>query len=173
MPNRTDALVAVYEAAFAASDGADEGRLVGTLARGLLTRVEQADLRVQATWDGDVATGCIIWTRLRFATEGPVVYLLSPVAVAPGHQGQGLGQELIRRGLDAHRGEGVAMAVTYGSPDYYGRVGFRPVAPSDVAPPHPLSQPEGWLACSLDAAAPTSPRGASRCVGPLDDPAYW
>jgi predicted N-acetyltransferase YhbS len=93
--------------------------------------------------------------------------------VATAHQGRRIGQRLIGYGLDALRQEGVDIAVTYGDPDYYGRVGFAPVAVADVPAPHPLGQPEGWIAQSLTEAPLTPLRGPARCVPAFDDPALW
>lgn len=50
---------------------------------------------------------------------------LGPVSVAPGHQQQGVGSQLIRQLLDALRQLGAAGCVVLGEPAYYGRFGFR------------------------------------------------
>ena len=101
------------------------------------------------------------------------VFLLSPVAVATAHQGKGVGQRLIAHGLDALRREGVEIAVTYGDPAFYGRVGFVPVSEMDLPAPQPLSQPQGWIAQSLTDAPLTPLLGPARCVAAFDDPALW
>ena len=49
---------------------------------------------------------------------------LAPVAVLPGFQSQGIGSQLIRRGLDACRDIGAEFVVVLGEPAYYGRFGF-------------------------------------------------
>lgn len=51
-------------------------------------------------------------------------YGLGPVAVRPDRQGQGIGQALIRAGLDRIRGLGARGCVLAGAPGYYGRFGF-------------------------------------------------
>lgn len=64
-------------------------------------------------------------------------YTLGPVAVLPGHQGQGIGAALIREGLEGLRARGARGAVLVGDPGYYTRFGFRHV-PSmrvDEVPP--------------------------------------
>jgi predicted N-acetyltransferase YhbS len=99
--------------------------------------------------------------------------MMAPVAVAPAHQGQGIGQRLIAHGLDALRQEGVDIAVTYGDPAFYGRVGFAPVAEAVLPAPQPLRQPQGWLAQSLTGAPLTPLCGPVRCVAAFDDPALW
>ena len=50
---------------------------------------------------------------------------LAPLAVAPTHQRQGVGQELIQRGIDACRSAKATFLVVLGEPGYYGRFGFQ------------------------------------------------
>lgn len=49
---------------------------------------------------------------------------LGPVSVRPDQQGRGVGQALIRQGLDQLRATGAAGCVVLGAPAYYGRFGF-------------------------------------------------
>jgi len=51
-------------------------------------------------------------------------YGLGPVAVLPARQGEGIGQLLVRAGLDALRGLKADGCVVFGNPAYYGRFGF-------------------------------------------------
>ena len=123
--------------------------------------------------DEGALLGAIIFTRLDFANDPRKVFLLSPVAVATAHQGRGVGQRLITYGLDLLRNEGVDIAVTYGDPAYYGRVGFRAVAEEDLPAPLPLGMPQGWIAQSLTDAPLTPLKGPSHCVSAFNDPALW
>ncbi|MDN2710185.1 N-acetyltransferase [Janthinobacterium sp. SUN118] len=50
---------------------------------------------------------------------------LGPVSVAPSHQQQGVGSELIKQLLDDLRQRGAAGCVVLGEPAYYGRFGFQ------------------------------------------------
>lgn len=172
-----DDIAALVRLTFTASEGAEEGALVGDLAAGLLATTPADDLRVFTDMKDGVRDGMpvavAIFTRLRFAEDPRRVFLLSPMAVHPDRQRQGVGQRLIRRALAALRAEGVEVAMTYGSPDYYGRVGFAPVDAQDAAPPHPLSLPHGWIGQSLTKAPLSALQGASRCAPALDDPRYW
>jgi putative acetyltransferase len=49
---------------------------------------------------------------------------LAPVAVLPACQRQGIGSQLIRRGLDACRDQGDRIVIVLGHPDFYRRFGF-------------------------------------------------
>lgn len=50
---------------------------------------------------------------------------LGPVAVRPDRQRGGVGQALIRAGLDRLKAQGAQGCVVLGEPAYYGRFGFR------------------------------------------------
>ena len=52
---------------------------------------------------------------------------LGPVAVAPQHQGAGIGAALIETGLERLRANGANGCVVLGDPHYYDRFGFRAV----------------------------------------------
>lgn len=160
---------AFFGRVFAASESAEEGRLVGGLARDLILTVPAVDMAVMTCREGRELLGCIILTRLAMREEARVVFLLAPVGVATARQGQGIGQALLLHGLGEMRGAGVDVVMTYGDPAYYRRVGFRQVTITEVQPPRPLSQPHGWLACGVDVAL----RGPSRCVAALDRAEYW
>jgi len=62
---------------------------------------------------------------VRISDGTPRWYGLGPLSVAPAHQSQGVGSELVRRLLDNLRQLGAAGCVVLGEPAYYGRFGFR------------------------------------------------
>lgn len=167
------AISGLFKATFAVSEGPDEGALVGALATRLIRETPTDDLRVVSVWDGGALLGAIIFTRLNFPNDPRKVFMLSPVAVATVHQGKGVGRQLITYGLDLLRKESVDIAVTYGDPAYYGRVGFRAVAEEDLPAPQPLGMPQGWIAQSLTDAPLTPLKGPSHCVSAFNDPALW
>ncbi|MDW4548930.1 N-acetyltransferase [Defluviimonas sp. D31] len=171
--DRTDEIIALFAATFSASEGPDEGRLIGELVAKLIAKTPDDDLFVFSALDDGALAGCILFTRLTYAEDGRTVFLLAPVAVETGRQGRGIGQSLLSYGLDALRRRGVDVAVTYGDPRYYARVGFLPITEDQARAPLRLSQPEGWLAQSLTARPLDPLKGPSRCVAAFDNPAYW
>jgi predicted N-acetyltransferase YhbS len=171
--DRADEIVALFTATFTASEGAEEGRVIGALAGELLGTTPADELRVFLALDAGTVIGAIVFTPLVFRDDPRRVALLSPVAVATGRQGQGVGQALIAQGLDRLRAEGVDIAMTYGAPAFYGKVGFRPVTGDMASPPFPLTQPHGWLAQPLSGQPLTPLQGPSRCAPALSDPAFW
>jgi putative acetyltransferase len=63
------------------------------------------------------------------ATIGSIVgNALGPMAVRPAFQRQGIGSQLVARGLDRLRTAACSFVVVIGHPDFYRRFGFRPAA---------------------------------------------
>src|SRR3546814_18119223 len=60
---------------------------------------------------------------------------LAPVSVAPGHQGQGIGDALIRAGIDALREQDIAISFVLGHEAYYPRFGYSPDLAARFASP--------------------------------------
>jgi len=134
----TQAIAELFASTFTASEGAEEGALIGALARRLIAETPAEDLRVVTAWEDGALVGGIFFTRLTYDGDPRTVFLMAPVAVATAHQGKGIGQRLIAHGLDSLRQEGVEIAVTYGDPAFYCRVGFQPVSAADLPAPQPL-----------------------------------
>jgi putative acetyltransferase len=57
---------------------------------------------------------------------------LAPVAVKPEHQSQGIGSQLIREGLKLCKKLHYDYCVVLGSPEYYGRFGFKRASEFDL-----------------------------------------
>jgi putative acetyltransferase len=166
-------LIALFTSAFTASEGADEGALIGGLVRNLLSGAADDDLHVFTARADGVIIAAAIFSRMAYSEDPRTVFILSPLAVAPSHQRQGIGQQLVAHALAALRGMGVDVAVTYGDPAYYGKAGFRPVSHDALPAPLPLSHPHGWLAQSL-TSQPLSPMaGRPECAEALRDARYW
>ncbi|MAS08428.1 MAG: GNAT family N-acetyltransferase [Ahrensia sp.] len=170
--NREQDIADLFAATFTASEGAQEGELIGTLARRLMEETTAQDIHVFTASDDDVLVGAIIFTRLAFADDR-TVFVLGPVAVATDRQAMGIGQKLIAHGLNELRDRGVDIAVTYGDPNYYSRVGFAPVAEADIPAPFPLQHPEGWLGQSLTGVPLRPLKVPARCVEAFNDPVFW
>jgi putative acetyltransferase len=84
-------------------------------------------LSLVALEDGEVV-GHVLFSPVTIRPEGdgeglPAVGM-GPVAVLPGHQGQGIGSRLIRAGLEEVRQQGHTVVVVLGDPRYYTRFGF-------------------------------------------------
>lgn len=165
-------LPGLYLDVFTASEGEAEGRAVAALVVELLQSTPKCDLMGALALDGDVLAGCILFSRLSYDQDPRQVFLMSPVAVRTDRQKSGIGQKLIRYGLEELRQKGISFAVTYGDPAYYEKTGFQPITIAFAQPPLPLSMPHGWLGQSLnDEDAPLA--GPSRCVQAFNKPELW
>ena len=170
---RAPAIIDLFASTFADSEGEAEGRVIRQLVTDLIATSTPEDLYVFSAWnDGDII-GAIAFSRLNYAEDARTVFLLAPVAVATRRQGEGVGQALLTHGLNAMGAAGVDIAITYGDPNYYSKVGFIPITAEIAQPPFPLEQPHGWQGRSLTDQALTPLKGASRCVPGFDKAEYW
>jgi putative acetyltransferase len=142
---------AVHEAAFGRAVEADlldalreDGDLVPELS---LVAVED-----------DVVVGHVAFSRTTVA-DGTPVLLLGPIGVRPEHQRRGIGDALIREGLERAAATDAAFVVLLGHPSYYPRFGFEPAASFGLRAPVPVP-PQAWMACPL----PGRPRGVAGVV---------
>ena len=94
----------------------DEARLVRRLHAEGYTTVSLTAV------DGADVVGHVLFSRLSVA--GLEAVSLTPVAVVPDRQRQGIGSALITRGLDACRAAAVDIVLVVGEPAYYTRFGF-------------------------------------------------
>jgi len=173
LKGRQQAIAELFTTAFTASKGAAEGALIGDLVRRQMAGTAPPDIRVFTAEDDGALVGGAIFTRLTYAQDDRTVLILGPVAVTAEWQGQGIGRKLLEHALDALRQDGVDIALTYGDPTYYAKVGFAPITQDVAAAPFELRQPEGWLGQSLSGAEMTPLKGPCTCVEALNDPVYW
>lgn len=113
------AIHAVHAAAF---PGPDEARLVDALRRSGKHSVSLVAI-VDDGVVGHVLFSPVVIGGLK-ANEHAVG--LAPLAVLPKNQRQGIGDRLVRAGLDFCRQRGFAAAIVLGDPAYYARFGFGP-----------------------------------------------
>jgi len=165
-------VASLFTSVFSSSEGEQEGRLIGSLASALAARTDnQRIIGVGAYEDGSMI-GAIFFTRLRF--DEPIeAYMLAPVAVSTAHQGRGIGQALIRFGLDELKDRSVTLVVTYGDPAFYSKAGFQTLSEDVIQAPLPLSMPEGWLGQPLSGKAIPILKSRPACVQEFDNPDYW
>ena len=170
---RRGEIAALFEATFTASEGPEEGRLIGDLVRAMLASVPDTDIAVFTAVEAGRIVGAVVFTVMDYPQDARRVMILSPMAVATDRQGEGIGQRLIRHGLADLRARGVDVVLTYGDPAFYGRVGFAVITEDDARAPLPLQHPEGWLGQVLSGGVFAALAGPSRCVAPLARPELW
>ncbi|MEL6745110.1 MAG: N-acetyltransferase [Pseudomonadota bacterium] len=170
---REQSIIDMFAESFTAGEGTDEGKLIGGLVRDLLSQTPKTDIRVFCAEAEGRIIGTAVFTRLTYAEDPQSVFLLSPMAVTPNRQRKGVGETLLTEALKDLRREGAQIAITYGDPNYYKRVGFLPVTEEQVRAPLPLSQPDGWIGQSLQDGSVPVLKGPSNCVSALNRADIW
>ena len=166
-------IINVFHNSFSESVGGSEGTLIRTLVEHLLENTPEPDIFIFAALRQDTVIGCAIFSRLTYSDDARNVFILSPMAIHPNHQNNGIGQTLLRESLAALRNHGVDILITYGDPNYYEKIGFLPVTEQVAPPPFPLSMPIGWIGQSLHGSEMPPLQGSCTCVSALKNPAIW
>ena len=144
-PDERAAVEDVHAAAFG-----ERGREVAALVRDL--RATAGSLSLVAVDDGQVV-GSALFTRSLL--DAPLrlvdVQVLSPLAVLPERQRQGVGSALVAEGLRLLGDRGAPLVFLEGDPAYYSRLGFRAATPLGFRRPS-LRIPEAGFQVQLLAA---------------------
>ena len=108
----------------------DEGEVVAALVEDLRRRATPQDALSLVAVDGELVVGHVLFTRSLLDAPPRLVdvQVLSPLAVLPDRQRQGIGTALAERGLQLLAARAVPLVFLEGSPTYYPRLGFRPGA---------------------------------------------
>ncbi|MFG2305099.1 GNAT family N-acetyltransferase [Actinacidiphila glaucinigra] len=113
---------------------------------------------------GESVIGHVVCTRAH--AGGTPVVGLGPLSVAPEHQRKGVGLALVHTALGAADALGEPLVALLGSPDYYGRYGFRASTDYRITPPDPAWGPY-FQVRPLSGYTP-SLSGAFRYAEPFD-----
>ena len=171
--NRAADIVQLFSAVFTASEGENEGRLIGDLVTALIDTTAGEDLCVFSAYESDCLVGCIFFTRLSYIQDTRTVFMLSPVAIKTDRQKSGIGQKLITFGLGELRNKGIDMVITYGDPNYYSKVGFAQISEETARAPLKLQHPQGWQGQSLTGKPIEPVTGPAQCVPPFNNSELW
>ncbi len=145
------AVHSVNEAAFGRPDEADLVDNLRSAGVVLASVVAELDKRI---------VGHILFSRMSIETAGRhIATAFAPLAVLPEFQRQGIGGRLILHGLDLLRGQGEAIVIVVGHPDYYPRFGFSSDKARLLESPFPQ---EAFMAMELRAGALDGIRGKVR-----------
>ena len=166
-------IIDVFYNSFSTSEGESEGALISSLVEHLLENTPELDIFIFAALRRDTVIGCAIFSRLTYSDDARNVFILSPMAVHPDHQNNGIGQTLLRESIAVLKDHGIDILMTYGDPSFYGKIGFLPVTEQVAPPPFPLSMPIGWIGQSLHGAEIALLQGSCTCVSALKNPAIW
>jgi len=170
--NSQEEVTSLFTSVFTASEGEKEGRLIGHLASELSSGIDDEEIICFGTYEEESIIGAIFFTRLRF-NQALQAYMLAPFAVSKKHQGKGVGQALIKYGLNELKKRSVAVVITYGDPSFYSKVGFQALSENIIQAPLKLSIPEGWLGQSLTEQPIPTINERPTCVKEFNDSVYW
>lgn len=144
-----EAVDSVIRAAFAGTDFGDQGeaelvRMIAADGDALVSLVAE---------HGGAIVGHVLFSRMDIEADGAPLSGagLAPVSVVPACQGQGIGDALIRAGLDALREQDCAISFVLGHETYYPRFGYSPELAARFA--SPFAGPH-LMAMMLDSGAP-------------------
>lgn len=171
-PN-SDAIIQLFADTFAASEGDTEGALIGALVKDLLKTRSADGTQLFTATDNDTLVAAVLFSPMPYSDDPRRVVLLSPMAVTTTRHGEGIGQALITHALDTLRAQSAEVAITYGSPVFYGKTGFHPLNEAAAPAPQPLSFPHGWIGQSLTNAPLAPLKGTPNCVAALNKPQFW
>jgi putative acetyltransferase len=87
---------------------------------------------------------------------------LAPMAVLPDRQRQGIGSQLVRRGLDILRERGCPFVVVVGHPQFYPRFGFEPAAKRGLVSQWPGIPDAAFMVWVLDVHAMAGASGVAK-----------
>ena len=162
----------LFTSVFTSSEGEKEGKLIGNLSSQLASNIDHNEIICFGVYENETLIGSIFFTRLQFSN--PIqVYMLAPVAVSADHQGKGIGQALINYGLNELKKRSANVAVTYGDPSFYSKVGFLALSENVIQAPLKLSMPFGWLGQSLTEEPIPTIKERPMSVKEFNDPVYW
>jgi putative acetyltransferase len=97
--------------------------------------------------DGEVV-GHVMFTVTELE-EGPELLMLSPLAVRPDRQRQGIGSQLVEEGLRGCRERGEPLVIVEGAPLYYSRFGFVRASELGIERPHQKIPEQAFQALPL------------------------
>jgi putative acetyltransferase len=112
-----------------------------------------------AASDGDIVGHVMVSDAvIRGAGGERTISILSPLAVRPDRQGQGVGSALVRAVLSIAERRGDPAVVVEGSPAYYRRFGFEPASRHGISLPLPAwAPPEAAQVLRLPGFASCNP----------------
>jgi len=105
--------------------------------------------------EGDSVVGHILFTPVlvEHGTRRTVGMGLAPMAVVPERQRQGIGSQLVRRGLEILAERECPFVIVVGHPQYYPRFGFEPASKYELRCQWESVPKEAFMALILDATA--------------------
>ena len=121
--------------------------------------------------EDDAVVGHILFTPVVVdnAARRLVGMGLAPMAVLPDRQRQGIGSQLVRRGLDILRERRCPFVVVVGHPEYYPRFGFEPASTHGLASQWEGMPDAAFMVLVLDVPAMAGVAGLAKYRTEFDE----
>ena len=160
-----------------AAFGDVQGQEISALITGLLTdQSAQPLLSLVATTNGNVV-GHILFTSSRIGPSQRIISsaILAPLSVHPEYQNQGIGDRLIKEGLEQLKAAGVELVFVLGHPGYYPKHGFSAAGIRGFDAPYPIppENSDAWMVQELHPGILRHISGEVICADSLNDPKHW
>lgn len=151
-----------------------EAKLVAEL---LADRTAEPIVSLLVFYDNE-AIGHILFTRasIEGIEEHPLIHVLAPLAVKPEFQRQGVGNLLIKTGIQVLRERGTRLIFVLGHKEYYPKYGFIPDAKCLGYPaPYPIPDEyaDCWMVLPISENKFDVAKGKIKCSEVLNRPEHW
>jgi putative acetyltransferase len=138
-----------------------------------LENTPEPDIFIFAALRHDTVVGCAIFSRVTYSDDARNVFILSPMAGSPQSSKQWYRTNPIAGKYRGAQKSWHRHLMTYGDPNYYGKIGFLPVKEQVAPPPFPLSMPVGWIGQSLHDPEIAPIAGILQLRFGVTHPAIW
>ncbi len=103
------------------------------------------------------------------------ICFLSALAVMPDYQNQGIGTNLLKKGLQLLTESGNHLVFVLGHPNYYPKHGFVPATKQGYQTPYPIPEKDqpAWMVKQLQNGIIGSNSGKISFCDELNKPQYW
>jgi len=120
--------------------------------------------------------GHVLFTKAHLTSNPELsVSILAPLAVVPSFQRQGVGEALVKKGLQLLTKADVDLVFVLGHPTYYPRHGFTPAGKLGFKAPYPIPEKDAdaWMVQELHPNIIGTASGKIICCDALNKPEHW
>ena len=122
------------------------------------------------------AVGHVLFSKAHISSNPKLkVSILAPLAILPSFQKQGIGGNLINKGLQMLSNAGVDLVFVLGHPEYYPKHGFTPAGKLGFEAPFPIPEKDAsaWMVQQLRPNVIGTISGKVICCDALNKPEHW
>jgi len=166
-------ILSIHKEAFVGDKGIEVAELTGAL---LADNTAEPRVSLLAVVD-EVAVGHILFTKSQLPDSNVRITssILSPLAVIPKYQSQGIGGQLIKNGIVILSQNNIQLVFVLGHPNYYPLFGFSRACPHGFTAPFqsPGTSNDAWMVQELFPGSIETCSGQVKCADALHEPVHW